>query len=94
MHLQYEGIVSPNDLIDFTASDSWKQIIDNCKCPARITDTNNAGQTISQEDFQFPARSLMRLKVADVTVEYYSKTILPLDAANIVWDQRLEKHLC
>ena len=70
IHLQSEGIVRPNNLIDFTASDSWKQIIDNFKRPARIPDPNKLGQTISQEYFQFPAWSLMRLKLAAVTVEY------------------------
>ena len=67
-HLQYEGIVSPNDLIDFTTYDHWKKIIENCKRPARIPDLNNIGQNIAQENFQFPAWSLMRLKVADVAV--------------------------
>ena len=90
MHLQSEGIVRPNNLIYFTASGSCKQIIDNCKRPARITDPNNAGQIIAQEDFQFPTQSLMRLKVSDVAVEYYSKTSRPLDVANILWDQRLK----
>ena len=56
-----------------------------------IPDPNNAGQKIAQEDFQFPSRSLMRLKVAAVTVEYYSKTSRPLAAANMVWEQRLNK---
>ena len=89
LHLQSEGISRPENLTDFTASDSWKQIIEKCKGPARITDPNNAGQTIAQEDFQFPDRSLMLLKVGDVTVEYYSKTSCPLATANMVWDQRL-----
>ena len=80
------GIVNPGNMIDFTASDSWNQITEKCKRPARIPDQNNAGQKIAQEDFQFPARSLMRLKVAAVTVEYYSKTSRPLAVANMMWD--------
>ena len=67
-HQQYKGIVSPKDMIDFTTYDHFKQIIDNCKRPARIPDLNNIGQKIAQEDFHFPAWSLMRLKVADVAV--------------------------
>ena len=55
LHLQSEGIVRPDNLIDFTESDSWKQIIENCKRPARIPDPKNIEQTISQEAFQFPA---------------------------------------
>ena len=90
MHLQYEGIVTPNNLVDFTAPDSWKQIIENCKFTARIPDPNNSGQKISQEVFQFPARSLRRLKVAAVAVEYYSKTSVPLAAANMLSDQMLK----
>ena len=41
MHLQSEGTFRPKDLIEFTASYSWKQIIENCKCPVRIIDPNN-----------------------------------------------------
>ena len=84
VYLQSEGIVRPDNLIDFTASDSLKQIIEKCKHTARIHGPNNAGQTIAQEDFHFTARSRMRLKVADVTVEYYSKTSRPLAAANMI----------
>ena len=32
----------------------------------------------------------MRLKVSAVAVEYYYKTIRPLAATNMVWDQRLK----
>ena len=90
MYLQSEGIVRPNNLIDLTASYSWRKIIDKCKRPESIPDANKAGKTIAQEDFQFPARSLMPPKVADVAVEYYSKTSCPLAAANMVWDQILK----
>ena len=90
IYLQYESIFRPNNMIDFTASDSWKKIIENCKCPARIPDPNNAGQTIPQEAFQFPAWSLMRLKVSNIAVEYYSKTSRPFAAENMIWDQRLK----
>ena len=69
MHLKSEGIVSPNNLIDFTASDSWKKIIENWKRPARIPGPNNAGQTIAQGGVQFPAQYRMRLKLASVAVE-------------------------
>ena len=77
-------------LLIVTASGSLKQIIENCKRPSRIPYPNNAGQTISQEAFQFPAWSLILLKVADVAIEYYSKTSHPLDAANMMWDQILK----
>ena len=70
LHLQSEGIVRPDHLIDFTASDSWKKITKNCKCTARIPDPNNAGKKITQEAFQFPAWYLMSHKVAAVAVEY------------------------
>ena len=89
-HIQSEGIFRPDYLIDFTASDSWNKINKNCKRTARVTDPNNAGQKISQKAFQFPDRSLMRLKVAAVAVDYYPKTSRLLTAANIMWDQRLK----
>ena len=47
LHLQSEGIARPDNLLNFTASDSWKQIIDNFKRPAIIPNQNNVGQTIS-----------------------------------------------
>ena len=68
MHLQSEGIVRPKYMIDFNMPAYWKQIIENCKRPARIPDPNNAEQAIAQEVFPFPAWSLMRLKVADFAV--------------------------
>ena len=71
MHLQSEGIVRPKYMIDFNMPAYWKQIIENYKRPARIPYPNNAGQTIVHEDVQFPARSLMRLIVSAVAVEYY-----------------------
>ena len=69
IHLQGEGNLIPENLIDFTSKDSWDKIVDNCKRPARIPDPSNAGQFISQEAFQLPAKSLMRLKVAAKAVE-------------------------
>ena len=64
IHLQGEGILIPDDLTNFTSKDSWDQIVENCKRPARILDPANVGQFIAQEAFQLPAKSLMRLKVA------------------------------
>ena len=53
LHLQSEGVVSPEDIIDFTVSDSWKQIIENCKRPTRIPDPNNAGKKFHRKIFSF-----------------------------------------
>ena len=84
IYLQSEGIVRPDNLIYFTASEYWKKITKNCKCTARIPDPNNAGQTISQDSFHFLAQSLMCLKVAVVADGYYSKTSHQLAAANMI----------
>ena len=91
IHLQGEGILIPDNLIDFTSKDSWEQIVDNCKRPARITDTANVGQFIAQEAFQLPKKSLMRLKVAEKAVEYYSKTDRLLTASRMTYKQSLNK---
>ena len=48
IYLQGEGILIPDDLIDFTSKYSWDQILDNCKRPARIPDPANVGQFIAQ----------------------------------------------
>ena len=90
IHLQGEGNLIPDNLIDFTIKDSWHQIMDNCKCPARIPDPANMGQFISQEAFQLPAKSLMLLKVAAKPMEYYSKTDRPLTAPGMKYEQGLK----
>ena len=90
IYLQGEGILIPDDLIDFTSKDSWDQIVDNCKCPARIPDPSNVGQFIEKEAFQIPVKSLMRLKVSEKAVEYYPKTDRPLTAPDITYKQRLK----
>ena len=89
IHLQGEGILIPDDLIYFTSKDSWDQIVDNCKRPARIPDPANVGQFIAQEAFQLPTKPLMRLKVSSKAMEYYSKTDRLLTAPGITYEQRL-----
>ena len=66
-----EGITDLNDLADFDNKEAWAQIVENCKRPPNIADPNNANQLISQEPFQLPAKSLMRLKVAAKAVNYF-----------------------
>ena len=77
IHLQGEGILIPDDLVDFTSKDSWDQFVENCKCPAMIPDPVNVGQFIAQEAFQLPKKLLMRLNVSAKAVEYYPKTDRP-----------------
>ena len=36
MHLQTEGITTPDDLIDFVDKDAWTPILDNCRRPPQI----------------------------------------------------------
>ena len=90
IHLQGEGILIPEDLIDFTSKDSWEQIVENCKRPDRIPDPANIGKFIVQDAFQLPAKSFMRLKVAAKAVEYYSKMDRLLTAPRIIYDHRLK----
>ena len=70
IHLQGGVILIPDDLIDFTSKYSWDQILDNCKCPARIPDPANVEQFIAQEAFQLPTKSWMRLKASAKAVGY------------------------
>ena len=55
VYLQEEGIVSPNDLIEFVKDDSWSQILENCKRPPQILDPNNAAAMINQPPFRLPS---------------------------------------
>ena len=83
LYIQGEGINHPDDLQEFTDKDAWDQIIENCKRPPQIT--NAAGALVNQQPFIFPAKSLMRLKIASKVVDYYARTSRPLSAANMMW---------
>jgi len=89
-YLQGEGITSVDDLAEFTEKDCWKQILENCKYPPRIPDPANPGAMIQQESFRISAKSIMRLKVAAIAVEYYAATDRPLTAGAVVWNSRLK----
>ena len=89
IYIQGEGILIPDDLIDFTRKDSWDQIVDKCKLPTRIPYPANVGQFIAQETFHLPPKSLMRLNMSAKAVGYYSKTDRPLTAPGITYEQRL-----
>ena len=83
VYIQGEGINRPDDLQEFTDKDAWDQIIENCKRPPQTT--NAVGNHVNQQPFIFPAKSLMRLKVAARVVDYYARTSRPLSAANMRW---------
>ena len=36
LHLQSEGMTTPNDLIDFVKTEDWTPILDNCRRPPQI----------------------------------------------------------
>ena len=40
---------------------------------------------VSQQPFQLPAKSLLRLRVASKVVEYYDRTDRALSASNVMW---------
>lgn len=86
--LQLEGIVNVEDLAEFTEDDTWKQIIDNCRRPPKITDAT--GALVEQEAFHISGKSLHRIQVAAVAVEYYLATGRPLSAAIIEWNTTLK----
>ena len=75
-----------DDLRDFVKAGSWTQILDNCKHPPQ---SMVAGNLVNQPAFQFPAKSLMRLKVAAQAVEYYLDTGHALSAPGMLWTSRL-----
>lgn len=89
-YLQDEGIVTADDLSEFTTKDSWTQVIDNCRKPPKIPDPINAGQLIEQEAFRIKSKSLMRLKVAAIAASYYEATSRPLTATSMTWTHRLK----
>ena len=82
-----EGIEFVEDLVDFS-SDDWDQIVANCKRPPKIADAD--GNLVEQEAFHLAAKSLHRLKVAAIAVEYYLATDRAITAAAIQWDTQLK----
>ena len=83
--LQGQGITIPEDLIDFIKKSVWDQLLENCKRPPQIPDPNNAGALINDAAYQFPAKSLLRLKVAALAVQYYDRNGRALTAACMSW---------
>ena len=83
VYLQGEGINHPDDLEEFADKDTWDQIVENCKGPPQIPDVN--GNLVNQQPFLFPAKSLMRMKIAAKVVEFYARTSCPLTATNMTW---------
>ena len=85
--LSGEGITDLDDLADFGNKEAWAQIVENCKRPPKIADSNNANQLVDQEPFQLPENSLMRLEVASKAVKYFNIIDCPLTANMMTWDK-------
>lgn len=80
-----QGIADVESLAEFNSKEAWKHIYENGKRPPRIPDPANPGQLIEQEPFIISARSLLRLQVAAVAVEYYAGTARTLTVQSIAW---------
>ena len=85
MHLQTEGITTPDDLVDFVSKDSWTPILDNCRRPPQVPGAGAGAALVVQQAFHLPAKSLIRLKVAARVVLYYERTNRPLTAQGMLW---------
>ena len=85
LHLQSEGITTPDDLIDFVKTEDWTPILDNCRRPPQIPGQGANAALVNQQAFHLPAKSLMRLKVAAQVVLFYDRTGRPLTAGNMSW---------
>ena len=64
MHLQTEGITTPDDLVDFVSKDSWTPILDNCRRPPQVPGAGAGAALVVHQALHLPAKSLIRLKVA------------------------------
>eukprot|EP00956_Cyclotella_meneghiniana_P021457 scaffold39175_cov83-Cyclotella_meneghiniana.AAC.1 len=67
---------------------AWTQIVENCKRPPQVTDA--AGNLVNQAAFHIGAKSLHRLKVAAIAIEYYAATNRALTAQAMQWDTTLK----
>eukprot|EP00956_Cyclotella_meneghiniana_P044140 scaffold303339_cov89-Cyclotella_meneghiniana.AAC.1 len=87
-YLQTEGISMIEDLLEFSSKDSWTQIVENCKRPPQVTDA--AGNLVNQAAFHIGAKSLHRLQVAAIAVEYYAATDRTITPQAMQWDTTLK----
>ena len=85
MHLQTEGITTPDDLINFVDEDAWTPILDNCRRPPQIHGEGQGAALVNQQAFHLPAKSLLWLKVAAQVVLYYDRINHPLTAQGMSW---------
>ena len=76
------------DLAEFSSKDSWTQIVENCKRPPQVTDA--AGNLVNQAAFHIGAKSLHRLQVAAIAVEYYAATDRTITPQAMQWDTTLK----
>ena len=76
-----------DDLRDIAKLGSYTHILDNCKC---LHQALVANVLTNQPNFQFPAKTLVRLRVAAQVAEYYLGTSRMLPAAGVLWTN----HLC
>lgn len=80
-----EGIVTPEDLTDFT-KDSIEDIFRNLRKPAKVTvRVANVNQLREVEPFHVSAKSKMRLLVALHAAKYYELTTRALEPDNMSW---------
>ena len=89
VYLQGEGITDPSDLLEFVDKDAWLQIVETCKRPPQVPGPGAPPNPalVSQQPFQLPAKSLLRLKVASKVVEYYDRTERTLTASSMMWSR-------
>ena len=78
--LQSEGITTPGNLAEFTIKGVWEQVLENYKRRPQIPDPTDAALMINDQAYFMPAKSVMRLKVAAVAIQYYQDTARPLVA--------------
>ena len=81
--LALEGITMVDDLEDFT-EDDFKQVAYNLRRPAgTMPDPANPQVQIPQTPFVLGAKSLKRLKIAAIAIEYYTMIDRSLTPGNM-----------
>ena len=87
--LNMDGVVSVDDLEDFT-EDDLNQVAQNLRKPAGLmVDPNNRNRRIPQTPYVFGAKSLKRLKVAAIAASYYKIISRELTPANMHYENCL-----
>ena len=89
-YLATEGINIVDDIGEFNGKGACEKSLEVCNHPLQIPDTAKPSNMIHHHPFNKSAKSVMRLEVAAIVVEYYDHTDRLLTAGEMVWNSHIK----